>query len=249
MNGGCAPEGRLFPLTHWSLVARAADETQSGQRQALGQLLAAYLPALRVYLLHRRGIDRHQAEDLLQGFVADRVLEHNLVARANRSRGRFRNLLLSSLDNYVANTLRHQHAAVRNPGPMGRLDAEPADDAGHADGFETAWARQIIAQALQRMREQCLAAGREDIWGIFDCRVRAPLMEGAPAPSYPRLVRLLGFRSPMQAANALITAKRMFQRILREVVGQYVCQEDIDAEIDDLIAILSRARRIDAAGG
>jgi hypothetical protein len=45
----------------------------------------------------------------------------------------------------------------------------------------------------------------------------------------------------VQAANALVTAKRMFTRILRGVIGEYESdEEEIDSEIDDLHKILAR---------
>lgn len=49
-------------------------------------------------------------------------------------------------------------------------------------------------------------------------------------------------QSPMQASNALITAKRMFVRKLREAVADYVNGErEIDKALAELQAILSGA--------
>jgi hypothetical protein len=54
-------------------------------------------------------------------------------------------------------------------------------------------------------------------------------------------VEKFGFRSPTEASNALVTAKRMFVRALRAVVAEYARDENgIDREIEELRAILSR---------
>ena len=78
------------------------------------------------------------------------------------------------------------------------------------------------------------------MWGLFDCRVVRPMLEGAPAPDYRELVDRFGFPSPVQASNALVTAKRMYVRILRAVIGEYADDErEIDSEIADLHRILA----------
>jgi hypothetical protein len=44
----------------------------------------------------------------------------------------------------------------------------------------------------------------------------------------------------MQAANVLVTGKRMFESVLREVIGEYTdSDQEIDQEIQDLIGVLS----------
>src|SRR4051812_34630004 len=84
--GGNPPDrddDRAFPLTQWSLVARAgADPTpddptaHAQRREALGVILTRYSPALRVHL-RARGIDADNAENLLHSFITDRVIERN----------------------------------------------------------------------------------------------------------------------------------------------------------------------------
>jgi len=97
------PEVDGFPSTRWSLIFSAHGQDSVRQRAALGELLRLYLPALRAHLLYRRNIESHQAEDFLQGFVAEQILQRDLLAKANAARGRFRSFLLRSLENYVFN--------------------------------------------------------------------------------------------------------------------------------------------------
>src|SRR5437762_6995431 len=96
-----APQWQPFPETSWTEVERAGAEGADGPRDALGGLLRRYMPALRARLVIEKGIQADAAGDLLNGFLADKVLERDLVARADRSRGRFRTFLLTALDRYV----------------------------------------------------------------------------------------------------------------------------------------------------
>ena len=58
-------DGRL-PTTHWSLVARAGFTDNEARRDALGELLTRYLPALRAHLIHSKRLTDDEADDVLQ---------------------------------------------------------------------------------------------------------------------------------------------------------------------------------------
>src|SRR5687767_9577992 len=99
------PAHGRFPTTQWSLVARAGAAGEAARREALGVLLERYRPALRAHLLSRR-IRPERADDLVQGFITDKLIEKDLLARADKSRGRLRHFLQAALENYAANQLR-----------------------------------------------------------------------------------------------------------------------------------------------
>src|SRR5262249_45322974 len=127
-------------------------------------------------------------------------------------------------------------------------DTDHSPPAGECDSpsdvFDVAWARELLGDVLRRMRAECEKSRRRDIWGIFQCRIVGPILDNAATLPYEQLVKGYGFRSPTQAANALVTAKRMFARLLRTVVGEYAVGEGaIDAEIRDLQQILARGHR------
>jgi hypothetical protein len=126
---------------------------------------------------------------------------------------------------------------------MVRLDETPdAVACAHAaeQAFDVAWARQTLAEALQRLRAECGRKGRADLWGIFECRILEPTLNETEPPPYEQLVERFGMVSPSQASNLLITAKRMFTRVLAEVVRDTVSEEaEVQAEIRDLARILA----------
>jgi RNA polymerase sigma-70 factor (ECF subfamily) len=233
-----------FPSTHWSMVARARGN-QPESRLALGTLLRRYAPALKSYLLANHRVSEDRADDLLQGFMADKVLEQDLIRQADRSRGRFRTFLMTALNRYAISRVRGETAKKRSPGGRAVADADAALAAYPSppmpDGFDVAWARQVLSLALEQMRGECDAGGRADVWGVFEARVLEPMLrERAPVP-LGELVRRFGVTAE-RASNLLATAKRMFARNLRRVVGEYADgDDDIEDEIRCLRAILSGA--------
>jgi len=243
------PPPQRFPSTHWSLIGRACNGQDAGRRDALNQLLTRYWPALKAHLVEKKRIDPNEADDLVQGFIQSKVLQRDLVGTADSARGRFRSLLATALDNYVANELRRRGAAKREAERAVSLDQEAYEQmagtkAAAHDAFDVAWAREVLAEILRQMRSECERSGRADVWGVFEGRVLAPILEGNPPLSYDEMLERFGFRSPTHASNALVTGKRMFGRIMRSVVREYAADEDdVDAEIQELQNILSQGAR------
>jgi len=234
-----------FPATRWSLVALAGHD-EGPRREILGEFLKQYLPALRAHLVLDKKIKPELAEDLLQGFLCDKVVQDGLIAKAVREKGRFRWFLRTALDNYIVGVIRKETAQKRAPehaelslpdGQATAADAQPSDQ------LDVAWAKQVIQSAIERMETECKASkGRPDVWSVFESRVLVPLDGAEPVP-YPELVERLGLASPAQAMNILITAKRMYERNLRAVIAEYLSDPgEIDREIQDLAQILSKAR-------
>jgi hypothetical protein len=235
-----------FPSTHWSLIGRAQDGLEHLRRDALNALLARYWSPLKTRLVVWKRIAPDEAEDLVQGFIQEKVLERNLLAAADGQRGRFRNLLAAALDNYVATQWERRSAHKRAADRAMVMDDQAWTNlAGDSDlpdeAFDAGWARAVLMQAIGAMQAECLTSRREDLWGLFEARVLDPILEDCQPPGYDELVRRFGFASPSQATNALVTAKRMFARNLRSIVAQYALDEaDVDAELVELQTILSR---------
>jgi DNA-directed RNA polymerase specialized sigma24 family protein len=235
-----------FPTTQWSVVEQAGVSDEAGGA-ALERLLPRYLAPLRTHLMRHKRLEPQQAEDLLQGFLVERVLERNLIGGALREKGRFRTFLLVALDRFVSNQLRDARSLKRSPGqelaPLDTAAAETSPAPTPSGVFESAWARQVLSNAAERMRDECKASTRDDIWQIFDGRILSPTLEGAEPIPYEQLVARFGLGDVGAASNLLVTAKRMFARSLREVVGEYMSKDgQVEEEIAELRAILARGR-------
>lgn len=238
-------DARAFPPTNWSEVRRAAHPSQVWGEEALAALLSRYRPALKTHLMFAKRLSPEHAEDLLHDFIADKVLRQSLLAGSDPARGRFRTYLLTALDRYTVSA--HRRDAAQKRAPEGGFVELEEFDAPAGDGEQTAagdveWARQVIAEALHRAQTECEATGRANFWNMFDVRVVGPLLRGEPPPAYEELVARLGFQSPLQASNALTTAKRIFTRMLREVVAEYAeSPEAVETELLELRGILTQA--------
>jgi hypothetical protein len=225
-----------FPNTHWSLVQRAGETDAAARREALAALLGRYQPALRSYLRVVKKLPPEDADELLQAFIADRLLEHELIRRADQARGRFRTLLLTSLNNFAIS--RGRAARVRAAEPLEAASEGIAAGAGGVSPdmvVEAAWARALVHDVIEAMRQECARTRRDDVWAVFEGRILAEVFGKGRVVPYEELAAGLKLESPSQAANLLVTAKRMYARLLRLAVGEYETDPDaIEAEIAGL---------------
>jgi hypothetical protein len=243
--GKPARNWQQFPSTHWSLIRRAAAESGVRPRKALGELLLLYLPALRAHLVFKRSVPPGEIDDFLHGFIVDKFLQHRLLAHAQEQKGKFRTLLLTALDRYVTSQHRYRSARKRAPDRLMSLTGTRAhdvpDDAATASRqFDLAWARQVLTEAVRRMREQCRASCRPDIWTVFEARVLAGVRCNARVASYDQLARRLHLATTQQAANLNVSGKRMFAHVLWSIVGEYTPENEIEEEIRDLRRLLAQ---------
>ena len=247
MNEAKAEREMHFPSTHWSAIRLAGEtETERGQR-ALGELLLRYQAALKAYLFEKFRCSKDQAEDLLHDFIYEAVLQRGLITKARQGNTRFRSYLLTALHNFAVSNNRQQHARKRAPAqPLESLENLPegVELPDHAEmastAFDVAWARAVMAEALQRMERECHQCGRKLVWIIFQARLAGPILQGMEPVPYETLAASCALASVAQARHVLLTSKRIFQRHLRAVVGQYAGNsEAIDQELTTLQEILS----------
>jgi DNA-directed RNA polymerase specialized sigma24 family protein len=240
---------RQFPVTDWPLVRAAGADQLDGWSAALGELLRRYERPLQGYLMEKCRCDEHKAKDLFQGFVLEIVLKRRLVGLAKPERGhQFRSFVLSALSNYVVSEFRKEKTQKREPAG-GLSSLEELLESGESDlgqewaySFDLSWARAMVTEAMNRMQAECAASGQEAIWGVFESRLKGPILDGADVTPYAELVERYQFASPIQAQNALITAKRKFARALRSVVSDYTADPTaIEVELRELQVILANA--------
>jgi hypothetical protein len=234
-----------FPTTHWSVVQQAGNGSGEIKRSALNALIRRYMPPLRAHLIHVLRLTPDRVDDVLQCFLTEKVLDEEVIQHAEQARGRFRNFLLVTLRRFVFNQIRHDSARSRSPSKQVSLDEATfvaGDTIDPTHTFEIAWAREVLAQAVEQVRRNCTATARPDLWGVFEGRVLGPALQNTEPVPYQELVDRYGFISPAQASNALVTANRMFVRALRNVIGEYVQGEaEIEEEISDLRRIVMSA--------
>lgn len=233
---------RGFPTTQWSRVVTAARDGSAAQ-EALAGLCQAYWYPIYAYIRHR-GYAAEQARDLTQEFFAY-VLEHQLLAKADPARGRFRAFLRTVCGRHLADLRDKEHAAKRGRG--GRLlsidacDAErryalePAHELTPDRIFDRTWALTLLDRVVGRLRYEYHDAGRAE---RFDELVTV-LTRDSETESYSRIAERLG----TSEANVRVSVHRLRRRyglLLREEIAATVRDSElIEDEVRALFAALA----------
>jgi hypothetical protein len=185
-------------------------------------------------------IDTHDADDLVQGFIQERILQGNLIDQFDPKRGQFGGLLIKSLDNYVKNQRRRRTADKRRAERAASLDEDdyrnyPATTKTTDRLLQAGWARELLSMILVRMEAECLLSERNDLWELFYGRIVAPILDGTQSIDYDDVVPWHSFSSLSRAHNALVTAKRMFRRVMCTVLRELGTEDDdVESEILEL---------------
>ncbi len=242
-----------FATTRWGLILsqRTSGDEQCSARGALAQLCQIYWRPIFAFIC-RRGHPAADAQDLTQDFFV-LILEGKLLQSADPGRGRFRSLLLKSLNNFLidADTKRKRRKRGGNiqfvsweewmaeaPSQLSisahALESCPADTL-----FDVRWAATVAEQALRRLREECESRGQRRVYDALSDYLTADRTE----ISYSHLSTLLGVAetSVKRLMHEFRTRYRMF---LREEIENTV---ENGAEVDDEIRYLCGALSAAAA--
>jgi RNA polymerase sigma-70 factor (ECF subfamily) len=218
------------------MVRRAGGEEDTGA--ALAHLCREYWYPLYAYA-RRRGSSPHDAQDLIQSFIAH-LIEGPLLSRADPERGRFRSFMLGSLQNFLAKEHRREQAEKRGGGAEivsldeardeQRFAVEPADEQTPESLFERSWAFALLDRVLVRVRVEYETAGRLALFEALQ-----PYLAGKDGQAgYAALGEQLGLGENTVAVS-IHRLRRRYGELLREEIAQTV---DSPAEVEDEIAHL-----------
>lgn len=186
------------------------------------------------------------AQDLTQDFFL-MVLKGQLLHYANPDRGRFRSLLLKSLQNFLIDAHVKRRASKRggdahfvswddwmaeSPSrlsvPAKVLETWPAEQL-----YDLRWAATVVEQALRRLAEECESRGRRR---VFD-KLSGYLAAERSDVCYDELSVSLGI--PVSSVRRVIHQLRLrYRSLLRDEIAQTVSNP---SEIDDEIRYLCTA--------
>jgi hypothetical protein len=184
--------------------------------------------------VYRKKEPTDRADDLVQSFIEQKILQRNLLGVADPGKGKLRTLLLTALDRFWIDSRRKEASRAR----LSELPPD-AEAPGPADVGDVAWAMQVLIESVKRMRCECESKQRPDLWGVFAGRTLALVCGAAPVP-YDLLADRLGLDSGHQAANRYPSAQAMFRRNLQAELAGYAAG-DVEAEMAELRHTLSRA--------
>ena len=243
---GSAVPGRTtyaeFPSTHWSVVLNAGDRVSPAASSALEDLCRAYWPPLYSFL-RRQGHSLHDAEDLVQGFLA-RVLAREDLAGVGPEKGRFRTFLLTSLRNFVIKQALRDKALKRGGGqipiPINAKEAErlcgPDQNTSTPEAaFDRTFAQAVVTRAFAALREEHRARDKEKLFTTL-----APHLDGTEPEGYEHSAAQLGM-SPGAMAVAVHRMRGRLRELLRAEVRQ-LCSSPAEEvqELKYLLEVWSR---------
>ena len=255
VNGEAGDQGedrpREFVTTRWSLILSASKLGGEEQRarDALAELCRTYWRPMFSFV-RARGYSIVDAQDLTQDFFVT-ILRKNWLHHADRNRGRFRSLLLRSLQNFLINAAEKTHARKRGgdlefipwdnwaaeefsqlPASAQTLDSLPPERI-----FDLTWATAVVEHAFQRLREECESKGK--LW-LFQA-LRSYLTDERDELSYANLSGKLGMPETV-VKRQLHNMRQRYRSLLRDEVSQTVEDPaDVDDEIRYLCASLATA--------
>lgn len=244
-----AGEKRVFATTRWSLILSAANSTGDAEqaRTALAELCRIYWRPIFSFVCGR-GYSTEDAQDLTQDFFV-MMLESNWLDHADENRGRFRSLLLKSLENFLSHARERDHTHKRGgdvrfvswddwmaeaPSQLS-ISSQALESLPPERLFDLSWAVTVVEHALRRLGEECEAKGRRRLFDALSGHLTAERAD----MSYTDLARDLGVAESV-IKKQLHNLRERYRWLLRAEVAQTVAdQADVDAEIRYLCATLA----------
>ena len=231
-----------FTTTHWSVVLEAGQANSPAAAEALERLCGAYWYPLYAYV-RRQGHAPHDAQDLVQEFFA-RFLERSYFRLADRSRGRFRTFLLTSLKHFLVNEWRQANRQKRGGGrwPISiddrdtevRYMAELTDERSPEKEFERRWAKVLLGRVLDQVEAEFVAGTRGHLFGELKCFLTGEKSESC----YDEIGRRHGLTEG--SLKVMVhRLRRRYRELLRKEISITVDDPKlIDDEIRELKAAL-----------
>jgi RNA polymerase sigma-70 factor (ECF subfamily) len=158
-----------FPLTRWTLLQVLRDGNEAESKVALETLCKAYWMPL-YFVARRRGMNEHDAEDVVQGFFLW-LLRREMLEEADQARGRLRAFLLTSFENFICKDWQRQNTLKRGGGvehvhfiPTSHAEEHYLQCATMEADLETLynreWARNLLQRSLESLGQSYQNSGR-----------------------------------------------------------------------------------------
>ena len=244
-------DGR-FLTTRWSVVLSCSDCASDEEKAeaALAELCKIYWRPVFAFIC-RQGHSIPDAQDFTQEFFG-RVIKGRLIQSADRSKGRFRSLLLKALQRFLHDEGDKRHAHKRG-GDLSfvswddwmteapthlSIPKQESNEWSPERIFDVRWAATVVERALRRLGDECEKRGRRRVFDVLSSCLSAERED----VSYATFARILGLRET--AVKSLVHRLReRYRTLLREEVAETVSgANEIDDELRYLCAALSAAK-------
>ena len=231
----------------WRLDREAA--APESARNALAQLCGTYWAPLYGFI-RSRGYSVHDAQDLTQGFFCH-LIEHQIYARADRTRGKFRSFLLASVKHFLNDAYGRARALKRGGDceflPLHDEQAQAAEasfcrstapgmDTAEDRLFERQWAETLIDATLGALGAEFEAEGKGALYRSLEVFVGG---SPDPPPSYEKLAAQLAMPA-VTVRSHVGRLRARYRELLRAELRRTVDSEDaVDEELRELLRVLT----------
>ena len=200
---------------------------------ALDTLCRAYWYPLYAYVRHK-GAGHEDAEDLTQAFFV-RFMEKGFLDGLTAEKGKFRAYLLAALKHFMCNEW--DRAACRKRGggqaPLSldwrsadtRYSIEPADNLSPDKLYDRAWATALLEKVLIRLREECHAEGKIE---LFD-KLKLFLMTGKGDIPFASVATEMS-QSEGYVRVAVHRLRQRYRTLLRNEIGRTLANPEMIRE-------------------
>jgi len=227
------------------MVRGAGSPDPAVRRAALERLCAQYWFPLYAHL-RRRGRSADDAADLVQSLFAH-LLSGDRFANVTEGTGRFRNWLLTALQNHERDARDRERAQKRGGGrapiPIDagegeqRFEVQGAADDDPEVAFERAWARETLRMARDLLEQEMRSNGKQRLFDALvdaafgdEVRPRAELAEQLGVTGVALRVTLHRMRTRLRELLVAVVAESLgdreragdeLQQLARALGGQF----------------------------
>jgi RNA polymerase sigma factor (sigma-70 family) len=231
---------RAFPDTNWTLMQRLRSPDSLQRGNALEELCNHYWPPIYAFA-RRLGHPPHDAEDLVQGFLAI-LIKNDGLQNVTQDKGHLRTYLKQAFRNHAVRTHRDANRQKRGGGAEHfTLDIDGAErdlatqigDGSTPDAaFDRLWMHVLLSRCLRMLREHYTNRGKAAIFDALE-----PLLTGDAADSGAQLAERLG----LNVGTFRVALKRLRDQfrdtLRREVAGTLAEGQNVDEELRSLLAL------------
>ncbi|MCH2139618.1 MAG: hypothetical protein MK100_01120 [Phycisphaerales bacterium] len=159
-----------FPPTLHTWIGEKIGLGVEGRDDINQYIMEAYEPPLRIYLRSTSWGNWQDLDEIINGFLADRLDREDFFAKWQASGKRLRHWLINALHFYLKEEWRRErrHDAARL-GDGGEEDpgAIVQDPVNLEQEINCVWAKSVIAAACKDAEASCQADGLDSHWALF----------------------------------------------------------------------------------
>lgn len=234
-----------FNTTHWSAVLQAGDGSSTKSTEALETLCRTYWYPLYAFC-RRRGFSPPDGEDLTQQFFAV-FIEENSFATASPDRGRFRNFLLASFKNFLAND-HHRRMTVKRGGRVafvsiddhdleGHFRREPTDSDTPENLYDRAWALTLLGKVMKDLKDEFTSDGKAAMFETLQVFLTGDKSE----VTYEKIGADLGVTESAIKMSVMRLRQRYGQRLREEIAQTLSDLTGVEDELRHLVQALAKS--------